>query len=180
MTSPPPPITDPTITPTIMDILGCLEHEMSRVTSPPQVTALRPGDRIELLLSTNRDECCEGLAWVRVAGFYPSQDFPEQDTTYSPCPPTQWAVTIELGAARCAPTPNATELPTAAVWEATTRAVLDDAAACRRTIHRFQTLDIDRMSVPGQWSPMTTEGGCVGGTMHLTIAVPACDTVEDS
>lgn len=180
MTEPAPaPITDPTVLPAVQEVFGCLEHEMSRVPKPPAVTALRPGDRIELLLSTNRDECCEGLAWVRVVRVYPSREFPVQDTSYQTCSPAQWAVVLELGAARCAPMPDATELVPAETWHATTEAVLNDAAACRRAVARFMELDIDRMYLAGIWSPLTTEGGCVGGTMQLTVAVPACDTLEE-
>ncbi|MCZ7478884.1 hypothetical protein [Micromonospora sp. WMMC273] len=175
----PVPVTDPVVLPVAVELLGALAEETARVPEPPAVTALRPGDRIELLLSTNRDECCEGLAWVRVVRVYPSREFPAQDTAYQTCSPVQWAVVFELGAARCAPTPGASALPTAQEWMDTTTAVLNDAAAVRRAVAAFMELDIDRMYLAGIWSPLTTEGGCVGGAMQLTVAVPACDTLRE-
>lgn len=168
-------VADAGVTPIAEGLLAALEVEIGQVPVPPATVCLRPGDRIELLLATARDECCEGLAWVRVVNFYPSTNFPNQDVTYSPVSPMQWAVVLEVGAARCAPTPDADTIPSAGEWNATAREVFDDAAALRRAIVRFMQSDIDRMCLPGIWTPMTVEGGCVGGSVQVTVAMPACD-----
>lgn len=173
-------VSDPMVTPLALTLVACLEQEIARVTEPPAVTCLRPGDRVELLIAQNTDECCEGLAWVRQVTMYPSRDFPAPDQTYQPCSPVQWAVVMELGAARCAPTTSVTTIPSCAEWTATTMAVYDDQAALRRAMLCFAALDDyqDHQWVWGVWTPMTTEGGCVGGSWQVTIAVPACDTLD--
>lgn len=170
-------VTDPVVAPVLDGLLSCLEIEIAQVATPPANVMLRPGDRIELLLSQSRDECCEGLAWVRQVNLYPSREFPQQDVTRWNVGTLQWAIVVEVGAARCAPTPDADTLPSADEWNTVTRAVLDDQAALRRTILRFVRDSGDRMVIPGLWSPLTTEGGCVGGFMQVTVAADICDTL---
>lgn len=175
MTAPADVIVDEMVTPVAAVLLACLAEAMGQVPKPPRVVSLRPGDRVEMLLSKLRDECCEGLAWVRPAPAYPSSSFPEQDTVPSRCGVLQWAVGLEMGAARCAPLGTVNNLPTAAEWTAVTRAELDDFAAMRRALCCFAQVDPDRLWLPGQWQPMTAGGGCVGSTITVTVAVPACD-----
>lgn len=157
------------------DLLVCLATEVAKVPTPPASVSLRTGVIVELLLSMSRDECCEGVAWLRLVQMYPSSSFPDPDRTYSPCGPLQWAVVYELGVARCAPRPAANDLPSADQWNEVSLAVLDDAAAMRRAMCCWADSDPDRMYVPGLWTPLPTEGGCVGGTQQLTVAAGACD-----
>lgn len=168
-------VADPMVAPLAVDVLACLTTELAQVADPPQTTMLRPGSGIELLMSTTTDECCTGLGWVRVMTVYPSAQFPEPDGGYSVEEPVQWAVVLELGAARCAPRPGPAVIPSADVWNTVTASVLDDAAAIRRAICCWAAANADQMYVAGPWIPLTTEGGCVGGAHTLTIAVPACD-----
>lgn len=174
------PVVDPVAQPVLDAVLLCLEIEAAKVPSPPQSVCMRPGDRVDLLIAQGRDECCEGLAWVRLAQVYPSSDFPAADQAYRKCQ-TGWAVVVEIGMARCAPVGDENHLPTCDQWTETVNHTTADAAALRRTRMRLHTLDDfrHRMSVPGQWEPMTTEGGCVGGAMLLTVQAPMCDTLED-
>lgn len=175
MTAPTDPIPDLVVTPIAELLLACFTETIATVPHPPSVVSLRPGDQVQLLLSKLRDECCEGLAWVRVAAFYPSANFPDVDGTYNRCAPVQWAVVLELGAARCAPIGTAISLPTQAQWTAVTLETLNDAAAMRRALCCLADVDPDRMWLAGQWTPLTVEGGCVGGTMTVTVAAGACD-----
>ncbi len=178
-------IADPVALPILQALVACLEQEVQHLAVPPKVTCLRPGDRIELLIAQNRDECCEGLAWVRLAGIYPSTNFPTQDEDYQRCQ-TGWGVVVEMGIGRCAPVGDENRLPSCDEWTASAEAVAGDAAALRRTLLCFKTLEDFRytMYVPGLWTPMTTEGGCVGGAMSVTVHAPACDELinlpEDS
>ena len=175
------PGVDPVIRPLLYDLRDCLAHEISKVASPPAVTCIRPGDRVELLLSTERDECCEGLAWVRYVNDYPSQDFPAQDVTFQRCMPMQYAVVVELGVARCAPRPGANEIPECEEWTAVNDAVMDDGAAIRRAIlccfWQLKTYK-DRPLLLGLAEPISVEGGCVGIRRQVTIAVPPCDPCD--
>lgn len=174
------PVVDPVAQPILDAFLVALEIEMSKVPSPPAKVCLRPGDRVDLLISQQEDECCSGLAWVRLAGIYPSNNFPVQDEGFVKCP-TGWGVQIEIGAARCGPVGNENHLPTCDDWSAATNNTTADTAALRRTILRWKAMEENRfrMYVPGGWLPITTEGGCVGGAMLVTVAAPYCDKLED-
>jgi hypothetical protein len=174
-------IADPLVMPLAQELLACLDQEVAKVASPPEFVQLRAGNVVAHLLSTYEDECCQGLAWVRPSAFYPSSGaFPVQDAAPPPKGTLAWAVTLEMGAVRCAPTGDEDSIPTGAEWEATVQAVMDDAAAMRRAICCF----IDarqgraRRVLPGVWQPIDVQGGCVGGILPVTILGPACDCAE--
>lgn len=168
-------MTDPGVLPVAERLLDCLQTALADVADPPANVSLRVGTQVELLLSQTRDECCEGVGWVRVASIYPSAVFPQPDLQAVPCWPVQWAAILEMGVARCAPTPEASELPTPDEWNTVAETVLSDAAAMRRALCCFTDLDPDRMYIPGLWQPLPADGGCVGGYMQATIAIDACD-----
>ena len=174
------PIVDPVAQPILDALLACLETQVARVPDPPAVVCMRPGDRVELLIAQGQDECCAGLAWVRLAQIYPSSEFPTQDEGFVKCQ-TGWAVVVEIGVARCAPVGDERNLPTCDQWTKVTNNTTADAAALRRTLLCFRALDDHRftMMVPGSWEPLTTEGGCVGGAMTLTVQASMCDTLEE-
>lgn len=173
---------DPMVMPLAYELLGCLEQEIAKVLKPPKYTGLRPGSSVDFLLSTTSDECCEGLAWVRVVRFYPSSArFPLQDEEPSVPFIGSWAIVLEMGAVRCAPTPAETSIPTNDQWNAVVQAIMDDGAAMRRALCCF--LDADpvnrrRSTLAGDWEPLDVEGGCVGGTLQVTVRGPACDCSE--
>ncbi len=172
---------DAVVKPIAYELLECYAQEIAKVEDPPKYVGLRPGNIVDHLLSTFDDECCSGLAWVRLSGFFPSSTtFPTPDTVPQPKGTSAWAITLELGAVRCAPTPDENSIPTVAEWNATSEATMDDAAAMRRAICCF----IDarpgraRRVLPGQWQPVSVQGGCVGGILPVTILGPACDCSE--
>lgn len=173
-------VVDPVAQPILDALLVCLENEVAKVPSPPHSVCLRPGSQVALLVSQHHDECCEGLAWVRLAQIYPASEFPAADETVMKCP-TGWAVVVEIGVARCAPVGDENDLPSCDDWTAVTNHTTADAAALRRTLMRFRAMDEHRFTqvVPGTWEPMNTEGGCVGGAMTLTVQAPYCDILED-
>ena len=171
-------VADPLVMPLARELLECYDQELLKVATPPAYRQLRAGNVVSHLLSTYQDECCEGLAWVRPASFFPSSGvFPIQDSAPQPKGTSAWAVTLELGAVRCAPVGDENTIPTGAEWDATVQAVMDDAAAMRRAICCF----IDarpgraRRVLPGIWQPIEVQGGCVGGLMTVTVQGPACD-----
>lgn len=174
-------VADPLVMPFAMEMLDCLEQEIAKVEDPPLYVGLRPGNVVDHLLSTVEDECCSGLAWVRPAGFWPSSAvFPTQDTVAQKTAPLAWAVVLELGSVRCAPTPGPNAIPTTEEWMATTQVVMDDAAAMRRAICCFMEAEPSRKGkvLVGQWQPLSVQGGCVGGIIPVTIRGPACDCSE--
>lgn len=174
-------VADPVVMPLAEEMLECLAQEIAKVESPPRWVQIRPGTVVDQLLSTSDDECCSGLAWVRPALVVPSSTtFPVQDSAPMKDGTRSWAITFELGAFRCAPTPGPNDIPSGADWHAATQAVMDDAAALRRAICCFTDRDRARRGrvLPGAWDPIQVQGGCVGGTMSVTVQGPACDCAD--
>lgn len=172
------PISDPLVMPLARELLACYAVELSKVEHPPLHVGLRPGVVVDLLLSENRDECCEGLGWVRPSSFFPSSGpFPSQDGTAQKQGTTAWAVTLEMGIVMCAPTKDASDIPTNEEWEEVTQRVMDAAAAMRRAICCFIDAGHGRAQkvLPGVWQPIAVQGGCVGGILPVTLRGPACD-----
>lgn len=171
-------IADPLVMPFARELLACYTQELAKVADPPEYVQLRAGNVVAHLLSTFQDECCQGLAWVRPAGFSPSSAaFPVIDSAPTPKGVTGWIITLELGAVRCAPVGDENTIPTGAEWDATVQAVMDDAAAMRRAICCFIDAKAGRAKrvMPGTWQPIEVQGGCVGGIITVTLAGPACD-----
>jgi hypothetical protein len=177
-------ISDPLVMPLAREMLACLWDAMLDNPSPPARVGLRPGTVVDHLMSMmGDDECCDGLAWVRPAEHYPSSGtFPIQDEQPNKQGTLAWAVTLELGAVRCAPTPGAESIPSEEEWDQTTQHVMDDAAAIRRAICCFIEAKSSRLQrvLPGVWTPVAVQGGCVGGILPVTIRGPHCDCGPDS
>jgi hypothetical protein len=174
-------IADPLVMPLARELLECLDQEIAKVLNPPRYVQLRPGTVVDHLLSTTSDECCDGLAWVRPESFFPSSSvFPNQDETPLAKGVLAWAVTLEMGAVRCAPTPDENSIPTGDQWDAVTQAVMDDAAAMRRALCCFIDAVPGRAKyvLPGLWQPLSVQGGCVGGILPITVRGPVCDCAE--
>jgi hypothetical protein len=175
-------VADPLVMPLARELLECYRQELLKLADPPQHIGLRPGTVVDFLMSASDDECCEGLAWVRPAAFFPSSGtFPIQDSAPNKQGTQGWAVTLELGAVRCAPTPDENSIPSDDDWDAVTQAVMDAAAAMRRAICCF--IEADRPNrlqrvLPGTWQPASVEGACVGGFIPVTLRGPACDCAD--
>lgn len=173
-------VTDAIGAPVARQLLSCLRAQLSTLDSPPDRIELRVGSEAGPLIGPNVDECCAGLAWVRIVNEYPSWDsFPQQDNTWTPCGPLAYAVVLEMGVAGCMPWYDSSETidgldpSSTADWEAgfdmvtAHKTLMRKAAACC-----FGPLQ--RRAV-GQWTPLSVEGGCTGGTLTVTVSVmPPC------
>ena len=181
-------ISDPLVMPLARELLECYRDAMAGNPSPPANVGLRPGTTVDFLLSSlGDDECCQGLGWVRPDSFYPTMGvqgvpFPAQDEVPGKKGVVAWAITLELGAVRCAPTPDADAIPSEEEWDATTQRVMDDAAAMRRAICCFIERKQGRAQnvLPGIWQPVQVQGGCVGGILPVVVRGPGCDCTEPS
>jgi hypothetical protein len=176
--------TDPLALPVALQVLGCFETQLQNLSQVPALIGLRTGSAAGPLIGPNIDECCQGLAWVRVVNIYPSWEaFPAPTTTSIPCPPLAYAVVLELGAVGCFPWGSGfdgTDPPTQADWDAGVVTVLDTAAAMRNAITCCPFSQYPGgpplRKVVGTWEPLAVEGGCTGGTMQVTVQVIApCD-----
>jgi hypothetical protein len=175
-------VADPLVMPLARELLGCYEQELAKLEVPPGSVGLRPGSVVDLLMSTTEDECCLGLAWVRPDTFNPtSGPFPTQPQNAQKQGVLAWAVTLELGYARCAPTPDATRIPSNDEWDEVTQGVMDAGAAMRRAVCCWIAQDKTmraQQTLIGQWRWISVEGGCVGGVLPVTLQGPACDCAE--
>lgn len=130
------------------------------------------------------DGCTGGQAWVRLAGVYPSSQFPVQDQDQATCA-TLLAVEIEVGVARCAPVVSDEggamegDAPTLAQWHATTRLQMADMAAMRRAVLCCLGAR-SRDYLLGAYAPFGPEGGCVGGIWTVTVAEGAIEPIGPS
>jgi hypothetical protein len=172
-------VSDPLVMPLARQLLDCFDTELDKVPFPPLDVQLRPGAAPYADISQLRNECCEGLGWVRIDSFYPSSTaFPAQDEA----PPAKggtsaWAITFELGVFRCAPTPGENDITSGAQWDDLVQQQMDDAAAMRRAICCLEVALRGRQRVlPGIWTPLDIQGGCAGGFMPVTVrALAPCD-----
>lgn len=118
-------------------------------------------------------DCCPGFAWVRILSAYPSQNFPQADARADRCRPPVWAMQVELGVDRCAPSPC--DAMSASCCTAETDAALDqlsDFEAFRRTLGCCLTLSTDLgldEVVMGVWSTGVSQGGCLRSTQTALI-----------
>lgn len=172
------PLYDMMIAPVVADLLACLTTEMGKTPVPPAQVCVRVGDRVDLLLSETYDECCAGTAWVRLDRHYPSRNFPEPDEDASPCDVMRWALVIELGAARCGPTPDIGEVPSCEDWQEVAVTHYADLAALRRAACCYtNAVRRERKVMINDVPEQTSEGGCISSTMQLVISALACDPV---
>lgn len=180
-------IADTTVMPVVEDALACLATEIAKVALPPTFVQVRTGISIVAGISADGkvDECCQGLAWVRVVGTAPTEGSTANDF---PAPagsifrPGSLAITLELGCLRCGPYEGSDEnaLPSAAQHLAAVRAVQDDDAALRRAICCLASAPLGPDGqgydlVWGDWAPIDSEANCIGGTRQVTIRTDLCE-----
>lgn len=136
----------------------------------------RPGDQVPFNVGTGQDECCSGLAWVRIARIEPVVS-PEDAQTpeFNPCNSGERRVTFELGVARCNPFGTPEAGPDCGAWTALALRMDQDAAVMRRAVCCFRDSDdfdeygnVFRIR-PGAWAPFDSSGGCAGGSMEVVV-----------
>lgn len=171
--------TDPIATPVALELLTCFTAQLNELAKPPANIQLRVGSETGPLIGPNTDECCAGLAWVRVANVYPSWDsFPSADNDWLPCGPLAYAVVLEMGVAFCMPWSDSDESfdnwdpPSTADWATAFNTQMVHQTLMRRTAACCWNPQRNRRAV-GEWTPLPVEGGCTGGKLMVTVSVPA-------
>lgn len=171
-------IEDNVISPVAAKLLVCLAGQVAQLPVPPKNVGLRPGAQAPIGISTTRDECCEGLAWIRLmkVSHSSTQNWPSADVIpQGNCGTKLLALQFELGIVRCAPTPPAQKMTSSEQWNIVSEATYLDYIALERTVCCY----IDQLRSPplylvGDWSPLGVDGNCVGGTLEVTIAAKPC------
>jgi hypothetical protein len=155
-------------------LLACFQAELQAPHPKPIDPAyvmLRAGAEVTPLLSTTGDECCRGLGWVRIANITGVRQLNDTVTTAG-CFGQERVLTLELGTARCAPTPGASTIPTEDQWTAVALLLDEDNGAMERAIC-CAFGDVDDVAV-GQYQPFGQDGNCIGATTTVQIAMEAC------
>lgn len=162
-------------------VLSCFDLALQDGPNPPAQVCLRVGE-VPFSAGLNEDLCCTGLAWARVVSIVPSVRFPQQDTEPNDCQKSSWAVELELGAVRCMPFGDENAGPTCDQWTAAFLQVDEDAASMRRALCCVYGLiatnaTLIEQVVVGAWTPINNQGGCIGGTMNVTLQLDCleCD-----
>lgn len=146
---------------------ACFEEALGRPV------CIRAGASITLWASTSEDECCAGAAWVRIGPKFPG--FPAQDPNPVTCWPPLWSVVLEMGAARCAPTPDEHSIPTCAQHTALATDIEADSAAMLCAVACYISTTQGQVQI-GAWEPAPIEANCAGGSLVVTAAFTPCLT----
>ena len=122
-------------------------------------------------------QCCDGFAWVRLIGAYPTgPNFPAHLTVSQNCPAYTWALQIEVGITRCAPEPCDVLDNTCCSAQASAAAIqLNDFALMQQIFCSCDTGIASRDIVIGSYTPYGPEGGCIGGKLTVTINALSVD-----
>lgn len=170
---------DLVVAPIAAELLECLRIEVRHISKPPKKVGLRTGNEVALMIALDQDECCEGLAWVRWSGGFPSTELGAPMEV----PPTAgrfnlgfWSIGFELGIARCAPTSGHRTNPTAKQWDDVSNLVFEDQAALRRAVCCWQENPRRKGNVLiASTDPIDTEGGCTGSAIQIFVRGPSCE-----
>lgn len=143
----------------------------------PGICCLRAGESVALdITDAQVDECCLGLAYVRIDNFYPTGSAgagfpsPSSDFALNACAPYAWGLQMEMAIWRCLVTPT-----TCDNWNYAAQRQLLDAKTMREALCCFMSqLDPQSVSVT-PWQAKGPEGGCLGGTMNVTVMVENCE-----
>lgn len=178
---------DPMIMPILSAMLSCLTSLEPIWPNAPAAYQLRSGNTFVASADSAMDECCSGIAWVRMGPSYPTDDFPIQKTTVENGTETDWAISVEIGVQRCIPTQGDDgvmgSVVTGAQHLAAVQQEADDAymlrlaACCLRDGYTYtngQKMGNSGMII-GVQTPLENSGPCGGIMLLVTVRAPACD-----
>lgn len=159
-------------------LLFCFQNALQAPHSKPilpEHVMLRAGQQVTPLLSTSDDECCRGLGWVRIAGISGIRELNSTDARDSQCFEQERVLTLELGAARCAPTPGSTGIPSEDDWTAVAMLLDEDQGAMEKAVccAFLGRDDLGDVAV-GDYTPFGQDGNCIGGTMTVRVTMERC------
>lgn len=174
-------MTDTLLLPVAARLLSCLCAALTTnatVDFPaPLICCLRAGEGVALNIDDTgaNDECCQGLAYVRIDNFYPTGGAaapfpsPSSDFALDACAPYAWGLQMEMGVYRCVG-----GVGDCAQWTDWAQRQMLDAKSMRQALCCFmEPMDAGDVSVT-PWQAKGPEGGCLGGTMNVTALVINC------
>lgn len=173
-------VADNLLFPKANELLTCLCTAVAANSSEefpaPTLCCLRAGEAVALEISNEQeDECCLGLAYVRIDNFYPTGaenapfPSPSSDFALNACAPYAWGLQMEMGIYRCIGL-----TPTCDQWNYAAERQMLDAKSMRQALCCFmKEQDPGSVSVT-PWQAKGPAGACIGGTMNITVMVGNC------
>lgn len=159
------------------DLLACLQSALAAGPAPISAdhVMLRAGAEVTPLLGQNRDECCEGMAWVRVQGVSGVRQL--RDVLNVTCFQAERQLTLEMGVVRCSPSAGPETVPSEDQWMAAALQLDADMGSMEAAVCcAFGDLEgsaAEEVAV-GEYRPLGVDGNCIGGTMTVTILMQNC------
>jgi hypothetical protein len=159
------------------ELLACLQTALAAGPQPIPANhvMLRAGAQVTPLLGTARDECCEGLGWVRVQSVSGVRQL--DDRLNVTCFEADRTLTLEMGVVRCAPSADASSVPSEDQWTAAALQLDADMGSMEAAVCcAFGDLEgsaAEEISV-GEYQPLGVDGNCIGGTMTVLIRMTNC------
>lgn len=154
-------------------LLACLKEQLDAGPNPiaEQYVCLRFGEIVNPMLGTQTDECCTGLAWVRISDVTSLAD--PDSTESGNCVDPSRRLTLEMGTARCIPWgsvqyPTDCDAWTAAALKMDADHEAMENAICCLTSTLMGTMFEPRI-VPGEYQPFGPDGNCIRGTLTVTL-----------
>lgn len=147
----------------------CLETEFALLDPDlrPARVEHRHGVEFIPLLGTGTDECCSGIAWVRIVSVEPRY---ERNEPVAACFPSSELITLELGSVFCMPWGTVQAPPTGDQWlqvvfrADSDRGVMKRALCCARG-----QVDASYRMLGLNYLPYGPDGNCTGGTMTVQV-----------
>lgn len=159
------------------NLLTCLGQEVAR-TSRGAVKHLRitPGEMVIAALTPTANECCDGIASVRLVRFHPTDAFPSESMRAATMGGvTSWAVEVEMHVIRCSKQPGPNQAPSDAALTSDASDLMADWAAMRRAACCLYDAGLVLDYVIGNGQPTAAEGGCMGSTLNVTLQVECAE-----
>lgn len=159
-------------------LLGRIMDRLRDAGDPPKRAYVSDGSTVPA------DECCDGIAWVRVARIIATHGdgTPVSEIPNSSVPTMGASITLEAGILRCVTTPvdgqgrapSPEEFTADALQAAADRTQLRMAVLCDFPADII-AIDADGQAV-GAWVPISV-GGCGGGFLTLDVGASATRTL---
>lgn len=152
-------------------LAACLCEQLAEADAETCFCGVIPGQAVPMDLMNRCDESSAecGMAYVRLAGAYPSSVIGVPDQNPGNCG-TGIGFDVEIGIYRCFPLADDGGPPPAEEMDAAFRAQMVDLAVMRETVICCTWLD-GKDFVLGNYQPYGPEGGIIGGTFSLFATV---------
>lgn len=150
-------------------LLECYRTALQVRANPPAKISLRHGADVTPQLGTQEDECCSGVAWVRIVTVERLRDFADPN---SMCAGAERRLTLEMGAASCLPFGTVENPITADQWDAVAAQqdvyhdAMESALCCA---YEDLTESLGHAAYAGVYEPGGPDGNCVSGTMQVIV-----------